>query len=195
MQKTSDRKENATTSIAGSDPATPIEALRRIVRDVEELMSESGGVYGIKGDGSRVPWSELVAGTMSAWLGDGMHTAREALAHHSEQPAENLRASTDYQILAHVLQMALDQAQTGKGRERHANDQAFSSQPILNIARMLDGIDGHGFQVMKKTQEAVRMFHRGRESAAIQELLGAIVYSAAAVTLILERIGKRAAAI
>jgi hypothetical protein len=80
-----------------------------------------------------------------------------------------------YENLAAVLQKALDQAQTGKGHERHANDKPFDRQPILEITRMV----GLGYplgQASKKAQEAARL-PAGRAQA---ELLGAINYLAAA---------------
>lgn len=98
-------------------------------------------------------------------------------------------ASAEYAPLAAILQEAYDQAASGKGRERHANDRAFIDQPILEIGRMC----GPGFdtgQSIKKQQEAMGMLSRGEDDAAIRELLGAINYAAAAVILIRER--KRA---
>lgn len=95
-------------------------------------------------------------------------------------------ASTEYAPLAAILQEAYDQAATGKGKERHANDRPFIDQPILEIGRMC----GPGFdtgQSIKKQQEAMGMLARGDASAAIRELLGAINYTAAAVLLIREQ--------
>ena len=95
-------------------------------------------------------------------------------------------ASPAYAPLAAILQEAYDQAATGKGKERHANDRAFIDQPILEIGRMC----GPGFntgQSIKKQQEAIGMLARGDASAAIRELLGAINYTAAAVLLIREQ--------
>lgn len=85
-----------------------------------------------------------------------------------------------YERLAEVLQAALDQAQAGKGRDRHAqNDLPFHRQPIVEIGRMV-GPAGPAQQVMKKTQEAMRL----PSERAIQELLGAINYAAATIILL-----------
>lgn len=91
-----------------------------------------------------------------------------------------------YEPLAAVLQEALDQAQAGKGRERHAVTQGvfrpFERQPILEIGRMT----GPGYEIgqaMKKAHEACEL----PPERAVAELLGAIVYLAAAVMLIRER--------
>jgi len=85
----------------------------------------------------------------------------------------------DYGPLMDVLYKAFEQASGGKGKERHANGRDFLDQPIMHITGMV----GLGFptgQVQKKTQEAVKMVEAGRPEAAQRELLGAIVYAAAA---------------
>lgn len=94
-----------------------------------------------------------------------------------------------YEQLAEVLQTALDQSQRGKGKERHANDRKFDRQPIMEIGRMV-GVGYPTGQASKKTQEAVGMFNRGEADRAVNELLGAIVYSAAAILLIREAQGN-----
>lgn len=86
-----------------------------------------------------------------------------------------------YESLAHVLQRALDQAQSGKGAERHANQLPFDQQPMQTIAAQV----GVGFltgQAIKKTQESQVLV--GKHGVA--ELLGAINYLAGAV-IFLER--------
>ena len=84
-----------------------------------------------------------------------------------------------YATLREALDAAYDQSANGKGKERHANDRAFTDQPILRITELV----GHGFplgQAIKKAQEASGMVKRGEVEAARAELLGAIVYLAAA---------------
>lgn len=91
-----------------------------------------------------------------------------------------------YHALERVLRAAYDQSAYGKGKERHANEKAFDRQPIMEIGRMV----GPGFatgQVMKKVQEASGMIQRAELDRAQAELLGAIVYAAAAWLLIEER--------
>ena len=81
-----------------------------------------------------------------------------------------------YHDLFDVMRDALDQAQNGKGEERHGNGLSFTDQPALTITRAV----GLGFplgQAMKKIQESQRM----DTDAAKRELLGAINYLAAAV--------------
>lgn len=87
-----------------------------------------------------------------------------------------------YQPLFEVLRGALNQAQAGKGKERHANGKPFLQQPIMEIGRMV----GPGYnigQAMKKGQEAMRLPTTERKVA---ELLGAINYLASAVLLLQE---------
>lgn len=89
----------------------------------------------------------------------------------------------NYETLARILKMAYDQASAGKGKERHANGEKFEDQPIMTIAK------GHGLgyqtgQAAKKLQEAHTLLKLRGKHAAIQEILGAINYAAAAVLLI-----------
>jgi hypothetical protein len=91
-----------------------------------------------------------------------------------------------YRDLQRVLDDAFEQAASGKGKERHANGKPFTEQPIMEIARMV-GLPGHLFQICKKVQEAGGMASRGTREAAKRELLGAIVYCAAAVLLLEEQ--------
>lgn len=92
-------------------------------------------------------------------------------------------AAPGYEALLEVLLDALDQAQYGKGKERHATDDVpFHRQPICAIGRMV----GPGYnlgQAMKKCQEAMRM----PTDRAKAELYGAINYIAAAILLLEER--------
>jgi hypothetical protein len=93
--------------------------------------------------------------------------------------------SEDYDPLASALADALKQASEGKGKERHANGRPFDRQPIMEIGRMV----GPGYQTgqaMKKIQEAVGMLNRGEHDRAVHELLGAVIYTAAAVVLVRE---------
>lgn len=111
---------------------------------------------------------------------------RQAVAFGADGKPLNNRTEPTYETtrsmyapLQLVLQRAFDQAAFGKGRERHANDKPFLQQPIMEITRM----HGLGFttgQAAKKAQEAIGMMLRGEHYAAERELLGAIVYLAAA---------------
>lgn len=93
----------------------------------------------------------------------------------------------DYAPLRAILDAAYEQAASGKGKERHANDRPFLDQPICEIGRMLASVcDGELYQAIKKAQEASNMLARGDSDKAEHELLGAINYLAAAVILIRE---------
>lgn len=96
-----------------------------------------------------------------------------------------------YEILADVLQDALDQAQSGKGKDRHAkNHEPFDEQQIMEIARRQGNISGQAFQAHKKLYEAEGMFARGEYARARHEILGAIVYASAMVLVIDENAAK-----
>ena len=103
-----------------------------------------------------------------------------------EEPVEEgcRRATVDvvkgYEPLFGVLMDALKQASGGKGKERHANGLPFLDQPIMTIA------DGHGMgfltgQATKKLQESHKLLELRGKDAAVAEMLGAIVYTAAAI--------------
>lgn len=81
-----------------------------------------------------------------------------------------------YEELLNVLVRALDQAQFGKGNERHADGNPFTEQPMQQLIALY----GQGFalgQAGKKMQESQRM----ERVAAVRELLGAIVYIAGSI--------------
>jgi len=88
-----------------------------------------------------------------------------------------------YYKLYRILRYAFDQSATGKGRERHAaspvGDRPWLEQPIITLNRMV-GPAGASYQVMKKAQEAMGMVERGDFNAGMAEMLGCIVYAAAA---------------
>lgn len=84
-----------------------------------------------------------------------------------------------YAPLLRAFYQAWAQAAIGKGRERHAKDKPFLEQTIFETA----AAHGIGFvtgQAEKKLREAVGMKQRGEDDKAAHELLGAIVYTAAA---------------
>jgi len=94
-----------------------------------------------------------------------------------------------YEPLFRVLAEALDQAQAGKGRERHANGRPFMEQPIIKEAEE----SGVGFlcgQVRKKILEAKNCPDLER---AKRDILGSIVYASAMVLFIEREAGKLAA--
>lgn len=109
---------------------------------------------------------------------------RETDAFQNQQAAmlSVLKVPKGYEDLAAILQEALDQAAKGKGKERHQQaDRPFDRQPICELPRMV-GPAGTAYQVMKKTQEALRL----PPDRAVAELLGAINYAAATIKIIRE---------
>jgi hypothetical protein len=92
---------------------------------------------------------------------------------HDEQKA---RAAL-YQSLAAVLDLAYEQAASGKGAVRHGSGKPFEEQPMQGISELLDSPDGMAFQAIKKIRESRQL----DTEAANRELLGAIVYIAGMV--------------
>lgn len=87
---------------------------------------------------------------------------------------------TDYSALRRVLDDAFTQASDGKGRDRHADGEAFHDQPWSRITSAV----GLGFplgQAAKKLEEGKRLADAGEPGRAVAEWLGAIVYLAMAV--------------
>jgi hypothetical protein len=81
-----------------------------------------------------------------------------------------------YDMLAHVLERAFNQAARGKGRERHAQGEPFQHQVMQDGARRF-GVGALLFQAFKKSEESQRL----PTDRGVAELLGAIVYLAGAV--------------
>lgn len=90
-----------------------------------------------------------------------------------------------YAELASVLDAALDQAQSGKGKARHSCGEPFQDQKIVQICEWMGSNQGDIFQAVKKAVESTRLPH----VRARRELLGAINYLAAAV-IVLDRQAK-----
>ena len=91
-----------------------------------------------------------------------------------------------YTKLKEVLDTAFNQASQGKGLERHAQGaEPFENQVICEMDRRLDG-NGSGplFQAVKKIYESRRL----DKEKAKHELYGAIVYTAAAIILLDEKV-------
>jgi hypothetical protein len=85
-----------------------------------------------------------------------------------------------YERLANTLKAAYTQAADGKGKERHAKDgESFEDQPIFDMAKRF-GAGSLLAQAFKKMDESQRL----PAERAVRELLGAIVYCAAAVMVI-----------
>ena len=95
---------------------------------------------------------------------------------------KRIKAKPGYERLAWVFDKALEQAQAGKGLERHAQQgQAYEDQLACQITRT----EGHGFargQALKKIDEAKRL----PVARAIDELLGAMNYLGADIIVLLE---------
>jgi len=87
----------------------------------------------------------------------------------------------NYHSLRKVLDMAFMQASSGKGYERHAKNEPFEKQIMMQITNSV----GVGFplgQALKKIDESMRL----ERDAAVRELLGAIVYTAGGILYLLQ---------
>ena len=96
------------------------------------------------------------------------------------------RVEPGYESLAAIFQDALDQAQHGKGKERHATDEPFERQEICDGARKC-GLGAMAFQVRKKILEAIRLYETRGLAAAEGDVLGAMNYAAAMLIVMREQ--------
>lgn len=86
-----------------------------------------------------------------------------------------------YNKLQQVFDRALEQASSGKGKERHANGLPFEKQRMQGISDLLDNVDGMAFQVIKKVLEARQL---PTVEHQVAELLGAINYAAGMIVFL-----------
>ena len=96
------------------------------------------------------------------------------------------RAGDGYDSLRAIYAQALEQAQGGKGLERHANGLPFDQQPICQGGRRF-GVGCLVYQAWKKSHETpvLLALDNGKERA-VRELLGVINYAAAAIIVLQE---------
>lgn len=105
-----------------------------------------------------------------------MHPGKVWKTYPSHNELTRTDASDLYSSLADVLVSAYEQAKHGKGMERHASDDAFEDQIIVQIQDMVGGGFARG-QAIKKIKESGRL----ATEPAVREILGAINYLAAYV--------------
>lgn len=86
-----------------------------------------------------------------------------------------------YEPLQDALKGCYEQAATGKGRERHANDKPFLEQPIFWIEREFPSFQLG--QAVKKIHESQRL----DPAAAIEELKGAVIFLSAKIITLKEQ--------
>lgn len=107
----------------------------------------------------------------------------EARRHLSTEHPELLQP---YAELRRVLDLALEQASTGKGKERHAIEgERFEDQQIVQLGVWMGSHHFEVGQACKKLLESTRL----KPGAGKREILGAINYAVAAY-LLLERQGE-----
>lgn len=98
------------------------------------------------------------------------------------------QAEGRYESLQGILDAAMHQASSGKGHERHADNNRFEDQPIMQITRLVGThpVAALVYQAVKKTVESGRLYEIKGPEAAECELLGAINYLAATIIRIRE---------
>lgn len=91
-----------------------------------------------------------------------------------------------YEGLFSILREALDQAQEGKGDERHNPTGAvpFEEQRMQTISRMIGSVKGMEYQAIKKITEGLDMPELDRQ---VKELLGAVNYLAGIIFFLRSR--------
>lgn len=99
---------------------------------------------------------------------------------------DNGKPPVGYESLQRELDEALRQASSGKGKERHADDEPFERQKIVTVGRWLKGNPAASvlFQAVKKILKSSRL----EPKAALRELAGAINYTAAGMIIIREEL-------
>jgi len=88
-----------------------------------------------------------------------------------------MKVKPGYAELANVLEAALQQAQSGKGSDRHAQGKPFKDQRMQQVSELLGTDRGMAYQAIKKICEGLDLPAERREA----ELLGAINYVAGIV--------------
>lgn len=168
--------------------------LSELPRDADGYYIWNGGAQPVPDDWMVVLWSDVRACVASKvnWalcerfkvVSTGQDAEDVTLTELDSAAQEALWVDVDdaslsikegYHSLAKALQGALDQAQHGKGNDRHAQGQPFDDQPMQRISGLLGSRDGMAYQAIKKIQESQRFDDTDR---TIKELYGAIVYLA-----------------
>ena len=176
------------------DTTTMAEGLKRIADKVDGIR------YDIRGSGA--PLDPDVAARITAtaqeylrnlmarpeiksMFGDGgesVDTEQDGIDLAQPRNSHNqlMRVNKGYDVLASILVEALNQAQDGKGHERHnlADDTPFERQRMQTVSELIGSVHGMTYQVCKKVTEGVNLPTLDRQVA---ELLGAINYLAGMV--------------
>ena len=152
-----------------------------LIDDKEWLVSEEAIAVLDQG---RVPEGMKVSGDIIIRIGPGRYYSW-VKSPFSDELFKTVTEVKGYEDLTRILNEALEQATSGKGKERHAGGKPFDKQPIMEIARMT-GLAYQTGQAMKKIQESHTLLEIKGKEAAINELRGAIIYLAAAIKTIEE---------
>jgi len=107
----------------------------------------------------------------------------------SQSGCASVAVAPGYTGLLDVLVEALNQAQYGKGAERHnlTGKVPFERQRMQLISELIGSVDGMAYQACKKITEGVKLPTLERQVA---ELLGAIVYIAGMIVFLRNQQGR-----
>ena len=131
-------------------------ALTRLVDDVDALIANSGGVYGLHLNGDPAPWTEIGEdGSNDGWLGQALAAARAAIT--EAKASANLIASAP-DLLAALRGLL--------GMIAHA---PTSGQYIITWPLNQDGVTPSGGAVSMDCSEAYRRVAAARAAIAKAE--------------------------
>ena len=88
--------------------------------------------------------------------------------------------NNQYDSLRDVFMMAVNEAISGKGGQRHGTSDKFENQQLCSFMREA-GLSPAMYQIQKKARELLRFKGKNRKERVRRELLGIIIYAAAAV--------------
>lgn len=151
--------------------------------DDNGYMLTTGNIYDISTDKTFVKEDEILVknneGRYSTYPIHIFEIIKESKTPDNVQKFVEKCENDNYSELKRIFTMAVEQAENGKGKERHANDEPFEKQKICSLNRQIGSNHGLIYQACKKAIESNRL----SKERAIAEILGAINYLAAAIIL------------
>lgn len=144
-----------------------------------DVIAEDSFSYRLKRDDGKIDWFLKYRFEVVEDEVNNVDPVQSSIPEQCDLKVDN----PSYSSLKRVLDMAYDQASSGKGKERHANNDSFESQPICQIPRYQGSIDFVTGQAIKKCLEVTKL---PTVDDKVRELLGAINYIAAGIIVLQE---------
>lgn len=143
-------------------------AVTRMIKELDDKLNHLGGLAAFEKFCKEGRNPQLSAYCQSADLHDPSGSGESDFT---------VKVRKGYAGLHGILVEALDQAQSGKGAERHnlGGDIPFEEQRMQTISELIGSVDGMAYQACKKITEGVNLPTLDRQ---VRELLGAINYIA-----------------